>query len=150
MENAKKFFEEVLQTEEAKDLLSTLQKPETEQEVIEAYLGIANKLGIELTPQDILAYFSSSFVEEPSSGEIDDEELSQLVGGISFSSCRNTFQLGESCWWNDSCNIFLKSYSHRLCSGMSNSGESTMNRLNRGCGAPMSAINENTSTYRLL
>lgn len=150
MENAKKFFEETLQTEEAKQLLTTIQKPDTEQEVIDAYLGIASTLGVELTTQDILAYFSSSFSEESSSNEIDDEELSQLVGGISFGSCRNTFLLDENCWWNDSCNIFLKSYSHRLCSGLSNSSESAINRFNRGCGAPMNSLNDHTSTYRLL
>ena len=150
MENAKKFFEEVLQSEKAKELLSTLQKPETEQEVIDAYLGIANTLGVELTAQDILAYFSSSLSEEASSNELDDEELSQLVGGAAINACRNTYLLGERCWWNDACNIFLKSYNSYLCRNLSGSGESAINRINRGCGAPMTSINDNNSTYRLV
>ena len=59
MENAKKFFEEVIKTEEAKAILATTKKPENEQELVDAYLEIANKLNAELTVEDLIAYFNA-------------------------------------------------------------------------------------------
>ena len=109
MENAKKFFEEVLKTEEAKAAFAEIEKPETEKERIEAYIEIAKKLGVELTAEEIAAYFSS----EAPSGEIDDEELSQLVGGGD--TCSSTYTSGENCWFNDGCDLLVKYYDNYDC-----------------------------------
>ena len=53
MENAKKFFEEVVKTEEAKELFKSAGSPETEEARIAAYIEIAKKLG-----EDFLVDFS--------------------------------------------------------------------------------------------
>ena len=104
MENAKKFFKEVIKTEEAKALFSAAKQPETDEERIAAYLEIAKKLNVELTAEGILAYFNAA----EDSGEIDDEELSQLTGGAD--TCRNTYKNGELCWWNDGCDKEINKY----------------------------------------
>ena len=105
MENAKKFFEETLKTEEAKALLASLEKPETEEDVIEAYLGVAEKLGVELSAEDIQAYFAAGEYQ----GELDDEELEQLVGGAS-----------GNCWLNEYCDKFFKDLSDQCGIQMKN------------------------------
>ena len=105
MENAKKFFEETLKTEEAKALLASLEKPETEEDVIEAYLSVAEKLGVELSVEDIQAYFAAGEYQ----GELDDEELEQLVGGAS-----------GNCWMNEYCDKFFKDLSDQCGVQMKN------------------------------
>ena len=113
MENAKKFFEEVLRTEEAKAILADTKKPETEPELLDAYLEIAKKLNVELTAEGILAYFDAS---KPASGELDDDELAQLTGGTFSSTCQDTFQQRENCFHNDGCDLSWNYYSGYKCS----------------------------------
>ena len=110
MENAKKFFEEVLRTEEAKAILADTKKPETEPELLDAYLEIAKKLNVELTAEGILAYFKTAVV----SAEVDDEELAQLTGGEG-DTCADTYTSGENCWWEDGCDVFWTSYDSYDC-----------------------------------
>ena len=112
MENAKKFFEEVLRTEEAKAILADTKKPETEPELLDAYLEIAKKLNVELTAEGILAYFDAS---KPASGELDDDELAQLTGGGEHAECKDTFISGENCWWTDGCDVAATNYADYRC-----------------------------------
>ena len=118
MENARKFFEEVMKTEEAKNLLASVKNPETEQERTAAYLDIAGKLGVELTAEEIRAYFLSADLEVCGSVELDDEELDQLTGGAGGQNpmCKVTFRHAEDCWWNDGCDRFFQKYTNYLCS----------------------------------
>ena len=95
MENAKKFFEELVKTEEAKALFATVEKPETEEARIELYIDIAKKLGILLTAEEIKEYYESSCVAD--AAEIDDKELEQLSGGGENASCSYSYITGESC-----------------------------------------------------
>ena len=44
MENAKKFFEKIVKTDEAKALLAAVEAPKTEEDRIAAYIEIAKKL----------------------------------------------------------------------------------------------------------
>ena len=46
MENAKKFFEEVAKTEEAKALFAAIETPKDDEELVAAYIEIAKKLHI--------------------------------------------------------------------------------------------------------
>ena len=111
MENAKKFFEEVVKTEEAKAIFAATQKPETDEARIAAYLEIAKKLDFDLNAEGILAYFKAA--AEAASGEVDDEELAQLAGGSE--PCSSTYQHKESCWFNDGCDIAINSYDNYYC-----------------------------------
>ena len=117
MENAKKFFEELIKTEEAKTILVAMDKPETEEERISAYIEIAKKLGVELTAEEIKEYCESLCVSCVQ--EIDDEELGQLVGGADNASCDSTYTHKENCWWNDGCDRITNNYSDYLCESSS-------------------------------
>lgn len=114
MENARKFFEETLKTEEAKAILAETEKPETEEETVKSYAEIAEKLGVELTVEEINEYFDS----KSASGELDDSELSQLTGGANVkenSACSNTYKNKENCWLSDGCDFAIKKYDDYMC-----------------------------------
>lgn len=111
MENVRRFFEELIKTEEAKAIFDSLEKPENEEETICAYVKVAEKLGIELSKEEIMGYLSSKLA----SGEVNDEELSQLTGGGENSNCRKTFTNEENCWWNDGCDLVFFRYDEYLC-----------------------------------
>ena len=120
MENAKKFFEEVLKTKEAQTLLASVEKPKTEQEIMEAYLDVAKKLNVELTAEDIQAYItaSSACVEDTDAVEVDDKELERIAGGRAchvFNTCKDTYLQQENCWWNDGCDQVYNGYTYYKC-----------------------------------
>ena len=114
MENAKKFFEETVKTEEAKALFDSVKKPENDEERIAAYLDIAAKLGTELSKDEIVAYFDEKLKSSTTSGEIDDEEMAQVSGGRGC-YCSNNFKNHENCWWNDACDYVVNDYESYLC-----------------------------------
>ena len=111
MENAKKFFEEVVKTEEAKALFDATEKPGTEEARIAAYVDIANKLGIGLTVEEVKEYLATSI--EESASEIDDTELGHLVGGKEI--CAESYKDRENCWRSDACDNRWTKYSGYLC-----------------------------------
>ena len=111
MENAKKFFEEVVKTEEAKALLAAAGQPETDEARVAAYIDVAAKLGVELTAEEIKEYYESSCA--PGTAEIDDKELAQLVGGAANAQCGSTYVQGENCLLNDQCNKLWQDYTIR-------------------------------------
>ena len=113
MENAKKFFEEVAKTEEAKALFDAMDKPEKDEDIVAAYIEIAKKLGVELTAEEVKEYLAADKVNGE---ELDDEELSQLTGGAKdHERCLRTFRQRQNCWAADACdNAFLR-YSGYYC-----------------------------------
>lgn len=116
MENAKKFFEEIIKTEEAKALLASIEKPDTEEAVAAAYAEVAKKLGAELTAEEVAAYFAAA---DATDAELDDEELSQLVGGrdadAEHENCVYSFKNTENCWFQDACDNSWKEYDGYKC-----------------------------------
>jgi hypothetical protein len=115
MENAKKFFEEVVKTEEAKVLLAAVEAPKTEEDRIAAYIEIAKKLGLELTAEEIQEYFETA--SKADDAELDDDELEQLVGGGENADCESSYQHKENCWFNDGCDKVWRDYEGYQCSG---------------------------------
>ena len=108
MENAKKFFEELAKTEAAKALFASIEKPETEDALVAAYVEVAKKLGVELTAEEIKEYYASSRMSDAQ--EIDDNELEQLVGGGEHAACGYSYITGENCIFADQCNKLWQDY----------------------------------------
>ena len=101
MENAKKFFEELAKTEEAKALFAAIEKPDTEEELVAIYVDIAKKLGVELTAEEVKEYLAA---DNADGAELDDEELSQLTGGAK--GCWSSYNQRQNCWSLDACDIW--------------------------------------------
>ena len=108
MENAKKFFEEIAKTEEAKALFAAAGQPETDEARIAAYIDVAAKLGVTLTAEEIKEYYASLCTSDAQ--EIDDKELEQLVGGGEHASCQYSYITGENCIFTDQCNKVWQNY----------------------------------------
>jgi DNA-binding PucR family transcriptional regulator len=113
MENAKKFFEELIKTDEAKAIFATMGKPESDEEIVAAYIDVAKKLGVELTAEEVDEYLAA--VGNISYGELDDEELEQLVGGRYFSNCFMSYKQKQNCWFLDACDGLFIAYDGYLC-----------------------------------
>ena len=112
MENAKKFFEELAKTEEAKAIFATMEKPTDDVQLIAAYIDVAAKLGVALTVEEVKEYLAS---DKANGAELDDEELSQLAGGGDNANCKSTYQHRENCWWNDGCDMYTNDYDGYKC-----------------------------------
>ena len=119
MENAKKFFEEVAKTEEAKALFATIDKPDTEDELVAIYVDTAKKLGVELTVEAVKAYLAANKADDAA---LDDEELSQLAGGADGEECFSTYQHRENCFLSDACDNFYNEYVRYYCDKYSKDG----------------------------
>ena len=81
MNPAKTFFEEVINTAAAKTILASVKLPETEQALVEVYLGIATALGMELSSEDILAYFASVGTSAINTGEESNRAVAKHQSG---------------------------------------------------------------------
>ena len=108
MGNAKKFFEELAKTEEAKALFTATGQPETEEARVAAYIDVAAKLGVVLTAEEINEYYASSCTSDAQ--EIDDQELEQLSGGGAHPACNSSYIKGENCIFADHCNHLWQDY----------------------------------------
>ena len=113
MENAKKFFEELIKTEEAKAIFATMEKPTDEVQLIAAYIDVAAKLGVTLTAEEVNEYLAT--VGDVSYGELDDDELEQLVGGRDYSECFMSYKQKQNCWFLDACDGLFIPYKGYLC-----------------------------------
>ena len=119
MENAKKFFEELAKTEEAKALFATIKKPDNEEDLIVAYVDVAKQLGAELTAEEVKAYLAT---DKAGSAELDDEELAQLAGGADGEECFDTYLHRENCFLSDACDNFYIEYTRYYCDKYSKDG----------------------------
>ena len=119
MENAKKFFEEIAKTEEAKALFAAIEKPDTEDELVAIYVDVAKKLGVELTAEEAKAYLAA---DKTCGAELDDAELEQLAGGADGEDCFSTYQHRENCFLSDACDNFYIEYVRYYCDKYSKDG----------------------------
>ena len=115
MENARRFFEQVVKTKEAKQLIASYKQPDSPENVIRAYAQIAAKLGINLSEEEIALYFDEKIKIYITVGELDDEEMAQFWGGV-VSVCSGSYRNRENCWWNDGCDYANNEYSSYACS----------------------------------
>lgn len=120
MENAKKFFDEAIRTEEAKAIFDSFEKPANENEAVKIYAEVAAKLGVDLSADEIKAYFA----EKTPCAEVDDEELAQLSGGNRFEKCQTSYIDRENCWWNDGCDYVFERYTLYECKNINLGHES--------------------------
>lgn len=112
METAKKFFEQALHTEQAAAILAGMEKPDTAEETYAAYAEIAEKLGMELSAEQIRAYLES---RTTSTEQLDDEELEQVAGGGDNTACKYSYKDKQNCWNKDACDLIYHKYDDYTC-----------------------------------
>ena len=143
MENAKKFFEEVIITDKAKQLISSLEQPKTPEDFPLAYSKIAKELGIELSDEEIRASFDEKLKGSITESEIDDDEMAQFTGGLN-QNCASTYVDRENCWWSDGCDYYMNVYSSYRCSWSSEGACAYFNVDDNAPSAPNNAVVKRT------
>ena len=127
MEQAKKFLKMLSDDPQARAILSEggRAKPDTNEEIIEAYVEAAKKLGFDLTTEEIVEGIREQMKEqaaitakaEEAVRELDPQELDKVAGGKqSFETCADTYTDYENCWYQDGCDRVTNSYHGYLCS----------------------------------
>ena len=115
MKKAKKFFEEVIKTKDGKRLINSYPQPKNPEEMIHFYSKIAAELGIDLSEEEITEYFDEKLKSCMASGEVDDDEISEISGGNDSSSCQSSYKNRENCWSNDGCDYVTNNYDTYSC-----------------------------------
>ena len=114
----KELLKKVESDPEARKKVEDLEKPADEKGVIAYYLEVAKRLEADLSEEDIQQAFAEMLKERQSKtnaavekvGAMSDEALAEVAGGKYGNKCRDTYQKGEHCWFNDSCDFFLIVY----------------------------------------
>ena len=122
--NAKKFLEECLHNDTARQMVKNAPKPETPEEQMAVYLNIAKTLGYKITPEELSQAVGERKQEVKAKNdavvsqvqELDLEDLDDVAGGyyIFKDVCSSTFNTCEDgmddCWFDDRCDYVLNKY----------------------------------------
>lgn len=133
-ENARTFLEEGCKDPKVVELLQAKGEPETQEDMLAAYVGIAKEIGLDFTADELAAALGELDQERLAKteadvaevGEIADEELDRMVGGYDHPycptdyysedrACKDTYQDLENCWHNDACDIVYHDYWDYRC-----------------------------------
>ena len=124
MEKSKwELIETMLRDPKAGEWMKSKARPETQEEAVKIYAEIAEKLGLNLTAEDIGEYIRQAEQArkdhtEKAAGmvqELSDEELDQVAGGKENPSCKETYQDYENCWYADGCDNVFQIYDEYIC-----------------------------------
>ena len=125
MEQVRRFLETLRDDPKAREILSNGKtKPDSNEEIVAAYVEVAKKLGYDLTAKQIVEGIREKFKEqaaitaqaENAVKELDPEELDKVAGGKGNEDCMVSFNNYENCWWEDGCDRVTNSYHGYLCS----------------------------------
>ena len=122
MEEVKQFLQEISTDPKAKGLMKGMKEPENVREAAAVYHEVAEKLGYQLTKNDIktiLAFMEKNQKEQTAKTEcsvkqaLDDSALDAVAGGgENYDNCDSTAYEGEWCWFSDSCSLIINYYSN--------------------------------------
>ncbi len=119
MDEVRKFIEALQNDPKAKELMDSIEVPVDDEKGIDVYLDLAKKLGFSFSREDILNWIQEKekvckarFEKAQASmkEELDLEKMSMVAGGKGDDSCEDTFNKGEWCWFNDSCDHAFNVY----------------------------------------
>ena len=109
---------------EVQEKISALTKPEDQDGSIRYYAQAAKLLDMDVTEDDIremLAQAMKTNAEKTQAAAavieaVPDSELDQVAGGKNITTCHDTFEQRENCWFDDGCDMQINMYSNYECS----------------------------------
>ena len=119
MEETKKFLQAISTDPKAKELMKGMKEPENVREAAALYKEVAKKLGYSLTKNDIIAmltFMEKNQQEQTAKTEgsvkeaLDESTLDVVAGGQKIEGCESTADIGEWCWFSDSCSVVINYY----------------------------------------
>ena len=125
LENVKKFFEELNGNEKAKELLKAV-STNGDAPDFAALTRIARETGDDVTDAEMQTCLEEARERRAAAsdavaeklGELTPEDMEAAAGGKGNQSCKDTYNAGEWCWFNDSCSEAIRVYGNttRKCS----------------------------------
>lgn len=103
----------------AKEKLKGMQEPGSAEEAAEQYFAIAQDLGISVSREDVTAFLKAkekvqrekaAKAEEKVKEALDEDALDAVAGGQKIDGCESTADIGEWCWFSDSCSVLINDY----------------------------------------
>ena len=119
MQKLMDFLQELKTSPLAAELVRSLQIPQDDQQAVECYADLAEKLGCDLSKEEIKEEMTALCLEQrarTAAAEQDigkaavHEDVLDLVAGGSSAACEETYQAGEWCWWSDQCSTLINIY----------------------------------------
>jgi hypothetical protein len=122
MDEIKKFFEELKKDENASKLFSG-KKPDTEEELIDCYIKVAEQLGYSITAEALKEEMDKTAAEIAKKNdstiegikEVSVEDMDAVAGGRMLWNCEYTYKDEENCWSQDACDVIITSYYGYKC-----------------------------------
>ena len=125
MNQAITFLKELQHNPEAKNLTANIKIPENEAEAVRAYVALAEKLGYNLTAEEIQAGAKTlaeeqrrktkQAVSDVEKAPLSEEALETVAGGDKGdyygNTCASSYTEGEWCWFSDSCSMLINDMS---------------------------------------
>ena len=130
MEQARKFFETLQKDPKAVELWKEGEKPETEEELVQAYAKAAEGLGCETSAEELKAVYdeivqavaAKTEASEAGLEELAVEDLDSVAGGAFWGfnekdhdECKDTYKHRENCVIIDACDKALIIYKGYWC-----------------------------------
>ena len=119
MANITEFFKALETDPKAKEKLKGMKEPDSAEEAAEQYFAIAQDLGISVSREDVTALLKANEkahrekaakAEEKVKEALDESALDAVAGGQKIDGCESTADLGEWCWFSDSCDFLINGY----------------------------------------
>ena len=130
MSQEKNFLKKITTDIKAKELLKGLKNTSSDEEAAEECVGIAQKLGFNISKDKFLLLFKlkeriqkrkTEKAEAELKESLDSASLDAVAGGDEI--CYDTYTPGENCYFTDECNIVLLSYSEQPAVNIPAEGE---------------------------
>ncbi len=121
MADIREFFKALEADPKAKAKLKGMQEPGTAEEAAEQYLAIAQDMGIAVSREDMTAFLKAkeqaqrekaAKAEEKVKEALDEDALENVAGGQKIGGCESTADIGEWCWFSDSCAVLINDYNY--------------------------------------
>ena len=122
--NKREQIETMLRDSRTGEWLKGRERPENAEEEAKVYAEIAQKLGLDLTAEDIGEYIRQS--EQACKDRTDkaadmiqmlpDDDLDKVAGGSKGNpACKETYMDYENCWYSDGCDNIFQIYDEYIC-----------------------------------
>lgn len=121
--DVKEFLGKLTEDAEVQKLLKSCEKPESAEDMAAAVGRIAEKMGYDLSPEDIKSALEEAELDRKAKTdsaaeqikELPDNVLDAVAGGDGHDNCMYSFEDKENCWFKDACDNAWPYYADYLC-----------------------------------
>ena len=108
------FLDKIKNDPTVMEMIKKLPVPNSEEEALAGYQSVAKQLGFDLPKEDMIAALKAFAEEQRAKTDkiaLNEENLENVAGGGVYETCASTYTPDEWCWFSDSCDVLISSYS---------------------------------------